>query len=102
MRLIDADALKRKCEKWLSQNAPDEENMVPLADIAASMIMEIEEQSTVYDLGGVLDCLEEELCLADKEKERCIKENPMQFDEVKGYARGIATAIEIVKGSVKK
>ena len=41
--------------------------------------------------------LEEELKLADDEKARCIKENPMQFDSAKGYANGIAVAIEIVK-----
>ena len=39
--------------------------------------------------------------LADDEKSRCIKENPTQFDETKGYARGIATAIEIVKGGME-
>ena len=57
---------------------------------------------TAYDLEEVVALLEEELKLADDEKARCIKENPMQFDEAKGYARGIATAIEIVKGGMKK
>ncbi len=38
-----------------------------------------------------------ELGLADKEKERCAKENPLQFDEAKGYARGVAVALEVVK-----
>lgn len=100
MRLIDADVLTRKCEKWLKQDTPDEENMVPLADIAVSMIMEIKEQPTVYDLDGLLDCLEEELVLADKEKERCTKENFSQFDTAKGYANGIANAIDFVKGHI--
>lgn len=40
--------------------------------------------------------LEEELTLADKEKERCVKENPLQFDSAKGYASGVSMAIEIV------
>lgn len=47
-RLIDADLLMRKCEKWLKPKAPDEDEIVSLADIAVSMIMEIEEQPTVY------------------------------------------------------
>lgn len=70
--------------------------------IDANTCRMIEEQPTAYDLEEVVVLLEEELKLADDEKARCIKENPMQFDEVKGYARGIATAIEIVKGGMKK
>lgn len=42
-RLIDADLLMRKCEKWLKPKAPDEDEMVSLADISVSMLMEIEE-----------------------------------------------------------
>lgn len=52
---------------------------------------------TAFDVGKVVALLEEELKLADDEKARCIKENPMQFDSAKGYANGIAVAIEIVK-----
>lgn len=47
MRLIDADLLMRKCEKWLKPKAPDEDEMVSVADIAVSTLMEIEEQPTV-------------------------------------------------------
>lgn len=57
----------------------------------------IDEQPTVYDVDKVVERLESELSLSDKEKERCVKENPLQFDESKGYARGIAVALEIVK-----
>lgn len=53
-----------------------------------------------FDINTVMEHLEKELELADDEKSRCIKENPMQFDEAKGYARGIATAIEIVEGGI--
>ena len=45
----------------------------------------------------IVERLEEELKLADEEKRRCVAENMLQFDEAKGYARGIANAIEIVK-----
>ena len=54
--------------------------------------------NTAYDVDKVLKQLEEELKLADEEKQRCARENPLQFDSAKGYASGIATAIEIVKG----
>ena len=40
-RLIDADLLMRKCEKWLKPKAPDEDEMVSVADIAVSTLMEI-------------------------------------------------------------
>lgn len=39
-RLIDADLLMRKCEKWLKPKAPDEDEMVSVADIAVSTLME--------------------------------------------------------------
>lgn len=55
----------------------------------------------VFDIDTVMESLNKELKLADDEKSRCIKENPMQFDEAKGYARGVAIAIEIVKGGMK-
>lgn len=61
----------------------------------------IGEEQTAYDFDNVFKRLKRELELADDEKSRCIKENPMQFDEAKGYARGIATAIEIVKGGME-
>ena len=50
----------------------------------------------------IIEKLEEELKLADKEKERCIKENHLQFDSAKGYANGVAIAIEIVKQEAEK
>lgn len=58
MRLIDADLLMRKCEKWLKPKAPDEDEMVSLTDIAVSMLMEIEEQPTAYDVEAVVKELE--------------------------------------------
>ena len=58
-RLIDADLLMRKCEKWLKPKAPDEDEMVSLADIAVSMLMEIEEQPTSFDVENVVSKLEQ-------------------------------------------
>lgn len=48
----------------------------------------------------IVETLKSELILADEEKERCTKENPLQFDTAKGYATGISNALNIVKGGV--
>ena len=53
-RLIDADLLMRKCEKWLKPKAPDEDEMVSVADIAVSTLIEIEEQPTAIDVEKVV------------------------------------------------
>lgn len=57
----------------------------------------IAEQPTAFDVKKVIEQLNKELELADEEKRRCTIENMLQFDETKGYARGMACAIEIVK-----
>lgn len=46
----------------------------------------------------IVERLEKELELAEKEIKRCMTENPLQFERAEGYATGIDTAIEIVKG----
>lgn len=57
---------------------------------------------TAFDKEKVLANLREELKLSEIEKERCARENPLQFDSAKGYANGIANAIEIVeKGGIE-
>ena len=86
MKLIDADKLKI----GISEKTKTSSEVSRFIDI-------INEQPTAYDVDSVCEELEEELKLADKEKERCIKENPLQFDSAKGYANGIANAIEIVR-----
>ena len=50
----------------------------------------------------IIEKLEEELKLADEEKLRCARENPLQFDSAKGYANGVAIATEIVKQEAEK
>lgn len=49
----------------------------------------------------IVERLEEELALSDKEKLRCINEDALQFDIAKGYATGIYNAIEIVKEEIE-
>lgn len=58
----------------------------------------IEAWNTRKPMEAVVAELEKEYDLADKEKARCMRENLLQYDEAKGYARGIDTAIEIVRG----
>lgn len=66
MRLIDADLLMRKCEKWLKPEAPDEDEMVSLTNITVSMLMEIEEQPTAFDVDSVVNELKRENSLKAK------------------------------------
>lgn len=92
MRLIDADALIEFIDPGHLRH-PDE-----LAFSELDVVNMLNHAPTAYDMDKVLKQLEKELQLADKEKARCARENLLQFDSAKGYASGIATAIEIVKG----
>lgn len=92
MRLIDADALIEFIDPGHLRH-PD-----GLAFSELDVVNMLNHAPTAYDVDKVVEQLEKELQLADKEKARCARENPLQFDSAKGYASGIATAIEIVKG----
>lgn len=98
MKLIDADKLLECVEASMLNNTHRNGN-VALCHVSEHrhFIKTIVEQPTAFDVEKVVALLKEELKLADDEKARCIKENPMQFDSAKGYAHGIAVAIEIVK-----
>lgn len=90
MRLIDADRLMDN----LRGNV--------LIDVTPELEKEIEQQPTAFNREKVIKELREELNLSDAEKERCARENPLQFDSAKGYANGIANALEIVeKGGIE-
>lgn len=86
MKLIDADSLMEDFINTITEQSDtyDWLNMISRQPIA-------------YGVDKVIKWLESELSLADREKERCARENPLQFDEAKGYARGIAVALEIAK-----
>lgn len=93
MRLIDADEILKEIVKRCG--------CIPYVESRKGETIYlnnlISEQPTAYDVDKVVEGLRLELGLADKEKERCAKENPLQFDEAKGYARGVAVALEVVK-----
>lgn len=93
MRLIDVD-------KFIENLGLDEENAREdnLGEIVT--VEDFDRQETAYDMEKVIEKLQTELTLADEEKKRCIKENSIQFDVAKGYAQGIAVAIEIVKSGI--
>lgn len=57
----------------------------------------IRKTNTRKPMQNIVEQLEEELKLADKEKRRCASENMLQFDRAVGYANGIYNTIEIVK-----
>ena len=90
MRPIDADEFKKRIV-----------GMAILLNYPSSKANElcelIDSQPTAFDVEKVIEQLNKELELADEEKRRCTIENMLQFDEAKGYARGMACAIEIVK-----
>jgi len=89
-RLIDADELKKNIAKWLKPSSPDEREMVTVDDIAISVMIEIEEQPTAYDVDKVVEQL--------KECERYIYDAVSDEDN---YVINTEKAIEIVKGAVK-
>lgn len=98
MRPIDADKLLECVEVSMLNNTHRNGNAA-LCHVSEHrhFIEMIVEQPTAFDVKKVIEQLNKELELADEEKRRCTIENMLQFDEVKGYARGMACAIEIVK-----
>lgn len=56
---------------------------------------------TKSPLERVIKHLEKEGKFADEEKERCAKENPLQFDRAVGYSNGIFNAIDFIKGEME-
>lgn len=57
MRLIDESALKKSIEKWLNPD-PNADRMVDLENVTVSVMMEIEEQPTAYDVDKVVERLD--------------------------------------------
>lgn len=107
MRLIDADAMVKEIEKAaekLHEKRQGRGNGKTVAYGYLRALSDIREmiigKPTAYDLDGVLNRLEEELSLADEEKGRCTRQNFLQFESAKGYANGIANAIDYVKAGV--
>ncbi len=91
MRPIDADLLMEN----LGFDDTEEEREENVGEIITWE--DVDSLPTAFDVEKVIEQLNKELELADEEKRRCTIEDMLQFDEAKGYARGMACAIEIVK-----
>lgn len=91
MRLIDESTLKKSIEKWLN---PDQiaDRMVDLEDITVSVMMEIEEQPTAYDVDKVVA----ELTKRAEEFSWGVSE--FQDGYYAGMKEGFRQAIQIIKG----
>lgn len=96
-RLIDADKLLETLQDLEPHCENKDYEYGMLNTMRYYMPKIINDEPTAFDTDKVVDQLESELRLADKEKERCARENPLQFDSAKGYAMGLSNAIEIVK-----
>ena len=96
-RLIDADKLLETLQD-LEPHCWNKDYEYGILNTMRYYMPEIiNDEPTAFAVDKVVDRLESELRLADKEKERCARENPLQFDSAKGYAMGLSNAIEIVK-----
>ena len=100
MRLIDADLLKKNIAKWLQGGDPQETQMVKLDDIAVSVVMEIEEQPTAYNVEKVVEELEEMQVKAEKDMQ--LSDNVAEANAYGGMMLAYGLAIPIVeKGGVE-
>lgn len=95
MRLIDADLLKENIVKWLKPLNPDESETIKLACVLKSVVEEINEQPTAFDLDKVIEQLEEvEKIMTSPVTEDCFGEECRASDCTVCL---ISKAIEIVK-----
>lgn len=90
-RLIDADLLKESVAKWLKSYKPDETETIKLACVLESVVEEIDEQPTAFDVDKVIERLETKKTRATESKRKYISEY------FKGKADGLEFAIKIVK-----
>lgn len=53
--------------------------------------------NTRTPIDNAINNIKKELALADEEKERCARENVLQFDRAVGYANGVYNTLEVLK-----
>lgn len=95
MRLIDADLLKENISKWLKPSKPDETEMIEVTDALVSIMMEIDEQPTAFDLDKVVEQLEKE---ESKATLRLMEDRKTAFEfSSKCRLKAYKKAIKIVK-----
>lgn len=89
MRLIDANSIMRKMASMLNESGNPQ--------LAEKAIALIDHEPTAFDKEKVISNLREELEFAEIEKERCIAENPSEFQSAKGYVNGVSFSLETVE-----
>lgn len=89
MRLIDADLLRKNILKWLKPSKPDETKMIEATDALVSIMMEIDEQLTAFDVDKVI---------SELKRDKFVESECILSDIHQGYNAGLNRAIEIVKG----
>lgn len=103
MRLIDEKTLKKSIEKWMN---PDQivDRMVDIENVTVSVMMEIEEQPTAYDVDKVVAELERLRNIERDRPESCDEDGHGDPENI--YDDGVSAgkykaywkAIQIVKG----
>ena len=58
-RRIDDNLLKKGIKKWLKPSKPDEDEYISITDALVSILQEIEEQPTAYDVDKVVEQLKD-------------------------------------------
>lgn len=96
MRLIDADLLKESVAKWLKSYKPDETETIKLACVLESVVEEINEQPTAFDVDKVMEQLKRKESVARSEL-LVDRKTAFEFSS-KCRLEAYEEAIEIVKG----
>lgn len=97
--MIDEKRLLEKLGVWYGSLFPktsiQDSIKCDVIDSVMTMIEDIEKIDTM-DSGKIINLLQKELDLAAKERNRCIANNNLQYEFVRGYVRGMMNAIEVI------
>lgn len=85
MKLIDANLLKKNISRWLEPSKPDAIEMIKVTDVFVSLMIEIEEQPTAFDVDKVVETIMKRFRVVSDDKDL-------------EWNRAIDYAIKIVKG----
>lgn len=107
--LISRSALIESIKKWLpSDPCGKEQSMeeVVATDLSVSMLMEIEDEPTAYDLDAVCEKLKKlknaEVDMSNEEPELADAENIYEGWRAQGRVEAYVKAVEIVRNGGKK
>ena len=98
MRLIDADELIERIEKWMPKDPCGREQTVEeriATDIAVSVCMEIEEAPTAFDKEKVIEKINREI-------EYHHEKSKIASMEIRAYSDGAERAYRLLRSIVEK